>query len=313
MIRRVATVTAGFMLVAAVAWAADPVGVLTEIQVRRGQVQVRSQGETDWSPPRPLQSLRPGDQVRVIGDGRAVIVLTGGRGSEIVTQNNSPFSVAVKSGESVTDRARSVLSGVTNFLLGQQRPRQYQSLSVRSLGPTAPVIVSPRETKVLPDALTFEWLGSDRLKYSVRLLGPGGTVWQQTDLERQPLTYPAGAPALVPGARYTWELDGKQHGVQRARFDVIGVSDLARVREDLAVLTPAAGYPPNTLTLMRAGLLFQDGLYADARRELLAGIAASPDEPTLHLLLAHVYDRTGLAQLAAQEFEESETLAAPKP
>ena len=64
---------------------------------------------------------------------------------------------------------------------------------------------------------------------------------------------------------------------------------------------------------MRAGLFFQEGLYADARRELMAGIAQDPDEPTLRQLLGYVYDRVGLIDLAAQEFDEAEFLATRKP
>ena len=45
----------------------------------------------------------------------------------------------------------------------------------------------------------------------------------------------------------------------------------------------------------------------------MQAIAASPEEATLHLLLGHVYDRTGLKQLAANEFDEAEALAAPRP
>jgi hypothetical protein len=42
------------------------------------------------------------------------------------------------------------------------------------------------------------------------------------------------------------------------------------------------------------------------------GIAAAPEEPTLRLLLGHVYDGTGLTQLAATEFDEGEALTAPR-
>ena len=63
---------------------------------------------------------------------------------------------------------------------------------------------------------------------------------------------------------------------------------------------------------MRAGLLFQETLYADARRELSAAIGAAPEEATLQLLLGHVYDRTGLKQLASNEFDEAEALTAPR-
>ncbi|HTO12417.1 MAG TPA: hypothetical protein VMQ51_12665 [Candidatus Binatia bacterium] len=304
-------VAVAVLLAAAPAWAQEPLAVLTEIQIKRGKVEVKTATDPDWQAPKPLLSLRAGDQVRVTGEGRAVLVFTGGRGTQLVTQSNSPFTVQAQAGDGVTDRARAIMGGVTNFLLGQQREKTYQSLSVRSVRAQPPVILAPRDSRVLPGGLSFEWTGSDRLKYRVRLLGPQGTVlWEQAELDRKPLAYPAGAPALSPGVRYTWELETKEHGVQRASFDLAQPADAARVKEALASLTPAAakGYPPATLSLMRAGLLFQETLYADARRELIAAIAASPDEPTLHLLLGHVYDRTGLKGLAANEFDEAEAL-----
>jgi hypothetical protein len=303
-------------LAATLAWAQEPLAVLTEIQLKRGKVEVKPAGQPDWQAPKPLLSLRAGDQVRVVGEGRAVLVFTGGRGSQLVTQSNSPFTVKAGPAEGTGDRAKAILGNVTNFLLGQQRERTYQSLSVRSVRAQPPIILAPRDTRVLPGTLAFEWAGSDRLKYQVSLLGPQGTVvWEQAGLERRPLAYPSSAPALTPGARYTGELTTREHGVQRASFDVASAAEAARVKDALAVLTPgsAGSYPPATLALMRAGLLFQETLYADARRELVKAISASPEEATLHLLLGHVYDRTGLKQLAANEFDEAEALSAPRP
>jgi len=308
-------VAVAVLLAAAPVWAQEPLAVLTEIQIKRGKVEVKTAAEPDWQTPRPLLSLKPGDQVRVTGEGRAVLVFTGGRGTQIVTQSNSPFTVQAQGGDGVSDRAKAIMGNVTNFLLGQQREKTYQSLSVRSVRAQPPVILAPRDSRVLPGALNFEWTGSDRLKYRVRLLGPQGNVlWEQAELDRKPLAYPASAPALSPGVRYTWELETREHGVQRASFDVAQPADAARVKEALASLTPAAakGYPPATLSLMRAGLLFQETLYADARRELVTAIASDPDEPTLHLLLGHVYDRTGLKGMAANEFDEAEALTAPR-
>ncbi len=298
------------------AWAQDPVAVLTEIQTKRGQVQVRTANDADWTNPKPLQALRAGDQVRVIGDGRAVLVFTGGRGTQLVTQSNSPFKVDVKAEGAVTDRAKAVLGNVTNFLLGQQREKTYQSLSVRSLPP--PTLLAPRETLVIADALPpIEWTGSASGGYTIRILGPQGPVWEQAEAQK-PLVY--AGPPLVRGAKYAVELEWKERGsagkpdvvkTQRAQFEVLGADGARRVREGLAVLTPetAKGYPPSTLVLMRAGLLFQERLYADARRELMAGIAQHPDEAALHLLLGHVYDRTGLERQAASEFDDAEALA----
>lgn len=303
-----------WLLAAAAAWAQEPVAVLTEMQVKSGRVEVKLGGDPDWQAPKPLLPLRAGDQVRVVGEGRAVLVFTGGRGTLLVTQATSPVTVQARTAEGGADRARSIMANVTTFLLGAQRNKTYQSLSVRSVRAQPPVILAPRDTRVLPGGVTLEWAGSDRLKYRVRLLGPQGAVlWEQADLDRAPLVYPAGAPALAPGTRYTWELETREHGVQRASFDVAPAADALRVRDGLATLTAARApeYPPATLSLLRAGLLFQEALYADARRELLAAIGAAPEEPTLRLLLGHVYERTGLRTLAANEFDEAEALTAP--
>ena len=93
------------------------------------------------------------------------------------------------------------------------------------------------------------------------------------------------------------------------------MTEIAAIRENLAALEPSAlpGYPKNTVFLMRAGFLFEQELYADARKELLTALAADPDEPSLHVMLGHIYDRTGLVDLAAEEFDEAEFLTTRAP
>jgi hypothetical protein len=293
--------------------AADPVAVLTEIRPGKGEVRVKRPEDPDWSAPRALQSLRPGDQVRVTADGRATVTFTGG-GSQSVTAATSPLTVQAPRGETGGDRARGLVAGVTQFLLGQPKPPAYQSLSVRA-GAPPPRALGPRDTRVLPGPVTFEWSGPPRSDYRVQLLGPQGPVWEQAALPRRPLPYPAAAPPLVPGARYGWTLEAPGQATQRADFEVLSEADAARVRALLADLTPAAlgGEDGSPLILMRAGLFFREGLYADARRELMPAIAKDPDEPTLRQLLGYVYDRMGLTDLAAQEFDEAEFLATRKP
>ena len=60
---------------------------------------------------------------------------------------------------------------------------------------------------------------------------------------------------------------------------------------------------------MRAGYVLRDGLYVEARGELLAALAKDPDEPTLHFLLGQVYDNIGLGELAQREFIEARDLS----
>jgi hypothetical protein len=296
-----------------VAIAADPVAVLTEIRPGKGQIRVKRPDDADWTAPRALQALRPGDQVRVTADGRAALAFTGG-GSQSVTAANSPFTVQAPRGETGADRAKGLVAGVTQFLLGQPKAPTYQALSVRA-GAAPPRILAPRDTRLLPGPVTFEWTGPARSDYVLRLTGPQGLVWEQAGVPRRPLTYPAGAPPLAPGTRYAWTLEVPGQSAQRADFEVVPESDAARVRGALTDLTPAAlgGEQGSPLAIIRAGLFFQEGLYADARRELMAAITQDPDEPTLRQLLGYVYDRVGLADLAAQEFDEAEFLATRQP
>ena len=294
------------------AWAAEPVAVLSEIRIGLGEVWIQPAGASDWMSPRPLLALQAGDQIRVAGDGQAVLIFTGG-GTQTVSSANSPFTVQAPTAETGRENVGALVGRVTQFLLGQGKSPTYRPLAVRK--PLQPVILSPRETKLLPGPVTFEWSGSDRLRYSIRLRGPQGTLWERAQLPRQQLNYPETAPTLGDRVPYTWELQTKGHPVQRAQFELLPASEAARIQEALALLQSnmLAGFPPNTVVLLRAGLLFREGLYQEARRELLAGIAADANEPTLHLLIGHVYDRMGLKELAAEAFEEARVLSTQRP
>jgi hypothetical protein len=293
------------------AWASDPVAVLCEIHIGRGEVWIQHAGTSGWMPPRPLLALHVGDQIRVEGDGQAVLIFTGG-GIQTVLSTNSPYTVQAPTAESGRENVGALVGRVTQFLLGQGKLPTYRPLAVRN--PRQPIILSPRETKLLPGLVTFEWSGSDRVRYSIRVRGPQGLLWEQSQLSRQPLSYPEATPALGAGVRYTWELQTNGHPVQRAHFELLPASEASGVRETLALLQPGMlpGYPANTVLLLRVGFLFKEGLYHEARRGLLAGIAADPNDPTLHLLLGHVYDRMGLKDAAAEAFEEARLLSTPR-
>src|SRR5262245_22256500 len=242
------------------AWAADPVAVLCEIRIGRGEVWVQHAGTSEWMPPRPLLALHAGDQIRAEGDGQAVLIFTGG-GTQTVLSANSPYVVQAPSAETGRENVGALVGRVTQFLLGQGKSPTYRPLAVRN--PLQPVILSPRETKLLPGPVTFEWSGSDRLRYSIRVRGPQGLLWEQAQLPRQPLSYPEAAPALRDSVPYTWELQTNGHPVQRAQFEFVPASEAARVQETLALLQPdrLPGYPPNTVLLLRAGFFFRERLY----------------------------------------------------
>ena len=296
---------------AALASAADPVGVLTEIRADRGRVEVKRAGESEWKPAQPLLALRPGDQIRVSGEARASLVFTGGRGAQAVSAANSPFSVQAPAAAGASDKVKGLVGSVTDFLAGKQKDLAYLPLSVRAVRPPRVAQLAPRETKLLPGPVTFEWSGSDTLRYKIRVLGPQGILWEQASLPRKPLAYPSSAPALEPGVRYSWQLETGGHPMQQAEFQILSPDEAKRVRDSLDILVPASlpGYPPSSVALMRAGYVLRDGLYADARRELMTALAKDPDEPTLHLLLGQAYEQVGLGELAQREFIEARDLS----
>src|SRR2546428_13717713 len=99
--------------------------------------------------------------------------------------------------------------------------------------------------------------------------------------------------------------------MQQVESEILPAGEAARVRESLDSLVAGAlpGYPPSSIALMRAGYALRDGLYVDARRELLTALAKDPDEPTLHFLLGQVYESIGLGELAQREFIEARDLS----
>ena len=296
--------------------AGDPVAILTEIKPGQGEVRVKLAAEAGWKAPLPLLSLRAGDQLRATGNATAVLLLIGGPGTVTVSVANSPYTAQAPAAPSAggSGRTPGLVANLGRILAGKKKELTYVPLAVRSVK-QPPLLLSPREGKLLMSPV-LEWAGSDRLRYTIRVLGPQGMVWEQGNLPRGPLPYPPAAPRLLPGVAYRWELEARDFAPQRGQFTILRPQEIAKVRESLDALAPSAlsGYPKNTVTLMRAGFLFEQELYAEARNELQVAIAADPDEPSLHLMLGHVYERTGLKALAAEEFDEAQFLVtAPTP
>ena len=297
-----------------VATAADPIAMLTEIRAGQGEVRVKGAQESDWKPALPLLSLRPDDQVRATNNAAAVLMFTDGQGTVTITAGNSPYQVhSPQAAGGSGGKTAELMASVSRVLMGKKKDLSYVPLTTRSLR-QPPMLLSPRAGKVL-EPPTIEWSGSDRVRYTVRVVGPAGAVWEQTNLPRAPLPYPSNALPISPGVSYRCELEGKDVPVQRGEFMLASAAEAAAARDALAALNPGAlpGFPKSTITVLRAGFLLEHEFYADARQELLSALAADPDEATMHLLLGHVYDRTGLARLAAEEFDEAHFLSTRTP
>ena len=288
----------------------ESAGMITELKVDRGRVEVRAAGAQEWRKAGPLLTLRAGDTVRATEEATAVILLSGGRGSVQVTKANSPFVVATpQPGESKAQKAMTLLEASLGFLSTSAKEEPRATLSTRG-GPKPPVILTPRNGPVLPDSLTFEWLGSRFSLYTVRIVGPKGVVLAKKDLTGARFDYPLDAPPLAPGVRYTIQVASGSHPAQQAWFEVLDPARAQAIRQDLKELEQASGptVSPNTHAALRAGFLARNGLVHDARLTLVTALAKDPDEPTLHLLLGKLYETAGLREQAAEAFDEARFL-----
>ena len=165
--------------------AGDPVAVLTEIKTGQGEVRVKLASEADWKAPLPLLSLRPGDQIRTTQNAKAVLMFTGGQGTVTVSAVNSPYTVQAQSaapGGKTTD----LVASLGRMLSGKKKDLAYVPLTTRSVK-QPPLLISPRDGKLLGPPV-LEWGGSDRLRYTVRIRGPQGLLWEQRDLPRASLS-----------------------------------------------------------------------------------------------------------------------------
>ena len=287
----------------------ETAGMITEIRNGRGRVEVRAAGGADWRAAGFLQAVRAGDMVRAGGDAWAVIVWSGGRGSVKVDAAASPFTVpAPQAAEGKLQKVRTLLDASFNYMTSSAKETPQVLLTTR--GPRPPIVLGPRNGPVLPGSLTFEWLGSRFSRYTIKINGPSGVVLERPGLTGGRFDYPADAPSLTPGVRYTFQVQSSGHPPQGAWFEVLDPSRAGTVRQDLAELEQALGsaVSPNSMAALRATLLAKEGLIHDARLILVAALTRDPDEPTLHQLLGNVYTRASLPEQAAESYDEAQFL-----
>ena len=286
-------------------------GMVTEIHPGEGRVEVRSAETERWRPAVPLLTLREGDTVNTTQDAWAVIVLTGGRGSVRVDEASTPFGVTAPS----VDRSRlhkglQILEASFHFLSTTPRELPLGTLGTRA-GMKPPAILTPRNGRVLPDSLIFEWRGSRSSPVTIRIVGPDGLVLERTNLAAARFQYPRSAPPLRTGVRYRFQLLPAWSPPQEVWFELVDPIEARAIRRDLQDLEEAlaAAPPPSaTLAALRAGVLAGHGLLHDARLGLAEVLLRNPDEPTLHFLLGDLYARQGLSEEAAESFEEARVL-----
>ena len=292
-------------------------GMVTEIHMGQGRVEVGSAGGERHRPATPLLTLRDGDVVATTGDAWVVIVLSGGRGTVRVDESTSPFVVTAPP---PTPRGRlhkglMILEASFDFLSTTSKDAPFGNLGSRA-GVRPPVILTPRDGLVLPDSLVFEWRGSQSSRYVVRIVAPDGVVIERANLAGARFEYPKDAPRLVAGVRYRFQLLPAWHPPQEVWFELVDPAHARTIQHDLREMDAALPGEPSATTaaILRAGFLARSGLLHDARLRVADALVRRPDEPTLHFLLGELSARQGLPREAMEAFAEARfLLSAPAP
>jgi hypothetical protein len=289
--------------------AQDAVAVITELKFNRGDIQLRASSGATPVKPAVLQSLYPGNVIQTSQDAVAVIFFTDGSRTVTVDEKNPSFEV--RPGQAKNSPAGAKVREVAGLLLGKKKPPTYVALSVRGKA-QPPTLLTPRNTKLINDAPTFQWMGMNQQPGTVKVFGPQGLIWSADNISLTKITYPASAPRLQPDIDYSWVIEKKGFSVSRVPFKLLSAGDVTAIKDRLADLASVGDMSKSTLAVLKANLLMSKELFYDAREVLMDAIAADSDEPTLHFVLAELYDKTGLRNLAGEEYDEAEFLAKAK-
>lgn len=285
-------------------WAQSPdaIAVITELKLNRGDVQIRLPGKNSSDRAGVLQSLVAGARVTASKDAVAVVLFTDGSRTVTVNEKNSPFEVAAAPAKSQGNP----IGQVASLLLGKKPPPTYTALATRGTK-KPPTLLSPRNTKLMNATPNLQWMGMEQQAGTVRLYGPEGEIWSAENIALTQIKYPANAAPLKPGVEYNWSLEKKGFPPEKTSFKILKAEEAKEIQGRLASLQ-SAGASPTTLAILKSTLLISNELYYEARETLAEAVKTDPDEPTLHLLLGDVYDKTGLKTLAADEYGEAEFL-----
>ena len=286
----------------------EVVAVITELKFNKGDIQIRRPGTAKTERPAILQSLYQGSTLQVFKDATAMILFTDSMRTVRVEENNSPFEIkpAAKTGQAA-DRFKDV----ANSVLGKKSAPNLVPLTVR--GKSRPTLLTPRQTKLLGPTPRFEWMGIEGQPSTIKVFGPRGIVWTLENVAVSQLDYPSSAPALQPGEQYSWSLEQTGVATDKTTFTLVFPDESRAVQEQLTELGRGDTLPRTTLAVVKGSFLISRGLYHDAREILLEAARADPQEPTLHFLLGEVYEKTGIRNLAQEEYSQARLLGTKKP
>jgi hypothetical protein len=308
-LRLVSCILLGLLLVATpvLAQAPRPIATITQLKLgKRGVVNLHlPNGKKQKA--EGFVELYPGTKIEVSNDA-LVEVYFFGADSQRLTSKEPTFTVEAPT----TNRpqASSQLVELVRVWTDRRRASRQVDAQIRA-GAVALIVKAPRrDTKLMTKWPRFQWEGEVNAAATLKVTGPEGEVWSVKNLPPEEIQYPQTAPALMPGVYYSWYIDLDDTKYSGGRFQVLTDREASSVKTRLAEIESQSDLGQATRRVLQISLLISQQLYYDARERLIEALRADGDEPTLRLLLAEVYEKTGLRNLAHENVQIASDLAA---
>lgn len=260
----------------------------------QGQVLLRRAGWNDYQPAVFGAALEPGDLLRVAAGGSAAVFC----GDTAQWAENPRTLQADGSEHSVPCQAG-------------RPPRPWSEVAALR-GEAAvdlPYVLWPRDTALLSDRPALRWHSlAGTTAYTLTWIGDDGLERPTARVEGDTTAWPAGWPALQPGATYILVVEAGGRRSDAGNEEHVGLAlhllpeaEARQVREQEALLR-AQALAPAALDLLVAEVYRGHGLRAEAAAllELMPGERA----PAAGLALGQLYLETGLGTEAQQVLQQ---------
>ena len=264
-------------------------------------------------------ALSDGDEVKTGAGGEAEIMFSEGNWVQI--GSNSSMKIKTRPVAAPNEKAPESENKATNnghfevvqsFLKLKNAEGTSSIGGLRSADKAAQLEpISPSQTRIRTLRPTFRWKIEDKAT-ELRLIvyGERSVVWQSDLSGVTTATYPAEAPALEPGIKYSWTIESTDPLVSpplrspASFFEVIAPADAKTLDTDLSRLD--ANKPgPVTYHLTRASIYFDRGLVDDAITETEAALSSDPANSSLHTILGRLYAEAGRTHDAISEMNKA--------
>lgn len=251
----------------------DRIALITEM---KGEVALAKKGsqafaKTNWGTP-----LFEGDRVRTSASASAVLLFSNGNMMTVSAGNTFTVSDASVSSASLSGPVRAVDSGLmaaaSDLTLHRAGQGEIEVLGgLRSGGTSSDIeITYPRNSKITSAKPHFSWSSAaDFDEFKVIVSSSKGEIWSEMTTESE-MDYPAGAPELIPGETYFWQVEGEDmvdvSASPLVSFEVLSDEAIAEVESGKAQINKLFdGAAISSGQLYMIGSMYvKKGLIADA-------------------------------------------------